>query len=161
MQRLTSNSHNAVYEKHRQILNKPGNPTFAWAPIENSALLDRGDKSGSMPNSNNFFLCWESRCIVAPSTIPDAGCGLFVQPHKNTISINTHLCIYAERSTMLEEVTAGDSSRMYLIHSAKKPSYFNAEIEITLAALLTSLESCKHFARLKKCPQKTSRESQR
>ena len=34
MRRLTLNGHNAVYEKHRQIINKPGDPTLAWAPIE-------------------------------------------------------------------------------------------------------------------------------
>ena len=89
MRRLTLYGHNAVYEKHRQITNKPGDPTLAWAPIERSAPLDKGDKSGSMPSSNNFFLHCESRCLILPRTIPDAGHGLFVQPHKNTIRIES------------------------------------------------------------------------
>ncbi len=87
MRRLTLNGHNAVYKECRQILNKkPGDPTCAWALMENSAPLDGDDESVSVPESestDNFFLCvvpcklsWESRCLTVPSTIPDAGRGL-------------------------------------------------------------------------------------
>ncbi len=131
----------AVYDEYREILNQPADPAVAWSPTETSAPLDAGDddESAILPDSeisDSFYLrivpsklIWESRCLVAPSTIPDAGRGLFVQPHDDTINVDDHLCIYAERSTTQEEATRRGSSRVYLIQSAKSNKWFDADIE--------------------------------
>ncbi len=114
-----------------------------------------------MPNSNNFFLHWESRCLISPSTIPDAGHGLFVQPHKNTIRIDAHLCIYPNEVQCLKKSQQVTVHKCTLFTLQKNSSMLKLKWEITSAALLTSMESCKYFARLKKCPQMTSHESQK
>ena len=103
MRRLTLNGHNAVYEKHRQI-NKPGDPTLAWAPIESSAPLDKGDKSGiACPTATISFYTGKAGVSFRPATFQKREHGLFVQPDKNTIRIDAHLCIYPNEVQCLKK----------------------------------------------------------
>ena len=139
IRRLTSTGHTNVYDEYREILNRPSDPDLAWIPEQHMAQVDGGEDSGSVPQSettDNFYLrivpCklfWESRCFVAESTIPNAGRGLFLQAHKDDIPVGTHLCMYAERSTTLEEIIASGSSRQYSIFTQKKKRWFDGEKE--------------------------------
>ncbi|CAB4035526.1 Hypothetical predicted protein, partial [Paramuricea clavata] len=109
-----------LIDEYREILNTPMDPNLAWIPTQSSALLDGGDEDGSVPNSettDNFYLrmvpsqlYWESRCSVAQSTITGTGSGLFVQPLEGNMPVGEHMCIYAERSTTIDEITASGSS---------------------------------------------------
>ena len=139
IRRLTSTGHTNVYDEYREILNRPSDPDLAWIPKDKVTHVDGGEDSGSVPQSettDNFYLrivpCklfWESRCFVAESTIPDAGRGLFLQPHKETIEAGTHLCMYAEKSTTIEEIIASGSSRVYSMFTQKKKLWFDGEKE--------------------------------
>ena len=139
VRKLKTTGQTGVYDEYREILNTPIDPNLAWIPTESSAPLDGGDEDGAVPNSettDNFYLrivpsklYWESRCSVAQSTIQGAGRGLFLQPHEGDIPVGEHLCIYAERSATIEEITASGSSRVYAIYSPRKKLWFDAEIE--------------------------------
>ena len=138
LRKLASQGQMNVYDEYREILNKPAEPELAWVPQENSAPFEAGE-DGSIPDSqstDSFFLrmvpCklfWESRCYVAQSTIPNAGRGLFLLPHKDTIPVGEHLCLYAENSTTIEQITASGSSHVYAIYAQRKKLWFDSEIE--------------------------------
>ena len=118
------------YAEVRPILNRPSDPKV-WSGTE----TDDSDEMDSQCSDNFFFniqsskLFWESRCYAAKSTIPDAGLGLFVKPHDNTIEVNDHLCLYAEKSTNLEEITDSGSSRIYAMYVPRKRLWFDADVE--------------------------------
>jgi len=137
IRRLTSTGHANVYDNYREILNRPSDPDLAWIPQEHMAHVDGGE-DGSVPQSettDNFYLrivpCklfWESRCFVAQSTIPNSGRGLFLLPHKETIPVGEHLCMYAEKSATIEQIISSGSSREYTIFTQKRKLWFDAEI---------------------------------
>ncbi|CAB4023003.1 Hypothetical predicted protein, partial [Paramuricea clavata] len=118
------------YAEVRPILNRPSDPKV-WSGTEN----DDADHMDSESSDNFFFniqpstLFWESRCYAAKSTILDAGLGLFIKPHDNTIEVNDHLCLYAENSTNLEKITDSGSSRIYAMYVPRKRLWFDADVE--------------------------------
>ena len=130
-----------TYSELRPILNRPSDPAIWTAttgtdqfpqPLVEDADADLADSQ----SSDNFLfniglskLGWESRCYVHQSTIPNAGRGLFVKPHDHTIDIDSHLCIYAEKSTTLEEIAKNGSSHVYAVYSPRKKRWFDAEHE--------------------------------
>ncbi|XP_028410937.1 uncharacterized protein LOC114544140 [Dendronephthya gigantea] len=133
------NDHDRVYQDKREILNAPIDPGTAWRPDEKVSAAHGGDEmTGGIPESettDQFFLqlvpCtlfWESKCYVGKSNIPGAGRGLFLKPHK-AIPKDAHLCVYAEKSTSLEDVEKSKSSRVYLITTSRKCLHFDAERE--------------------------------
>ena len=104
-----------VSDKERETLTQLRSisnvPVSSAAPV---AVEDEHDTSTSQP---------EDLCYCAKSTIHNAGLGLFLKPHVETITKGTHLCLYAERPITNEELFK--SNRMYLIQT--KSGNFDAE----------------------------------
>ena len=117
----------------RPISNVPELPENAWrlppssaAPI---AVEDEHDTPTSQPEDHFYYrlidcpLHFESLCYCDKSTIHNAGFGLFLKPHVETITKGTHLCLYAECPITSAELPR--SNRMYLIQT--KSGTFDAE----------------------------------
>lgn len=68
----------------------------------------------------------EGSCFVKTSTIPGAGLGLFLKPHR-PIPKGQFVCIYALHSTTEEAMDAGGSSRDYAMRTGKANLWFDAE----------------------------------
>ena len=127
------------HERHmldelRPILNVPECPENVWKandllPV---ALEDEEDTPVSQAEDSFYFrliecpLRCETLCYPATSTIPGAGLGLFVKPHKSTIARGTHLCLYSERASTNLELSQTKSSRMYVVET--RSGIFDAEI---------------------------------
>lgn len=129
------------YRESRPILNRPTDPAV-WARTETDGLakaVDDDDNDEDLLNSqdsDNFLfrivLCklyWETRCYSAESQIRDAGRGLFIKPHKQPIEPGEHLCLYAEKSTTLQEMDGRKSSRVYAMYVPRKKLWFDSEVE--------------------------------
>ena len=73
-------------------------------------------------------MIYESLCFKAPSTIPNAGYGLFLRPH-GVIPKGSHLCLYSARSTTEAEMDAAMSTRDYALRTGKDGLWFDAELD--------------------------------
>ena len=114
-----------------EIANVPNDPYETW---KSGALDPCGEVSASQQHDRFFFRFVESAksrealCFAAESTIKDAGIGLFLRSHKDVIKKHTHLCSYASDTTTEEEMRHAGSTRDYALETAKRGSYFDAEI---------------------------------
>ena len=120
--------------EYREILNPPKNPGRAWRLPSEHNDNDEGDENESQQSDSFFFrvvpseMIYESLCFKAPSTIPNAGYGLFLRPH-GVIPKGSHLCLYSARSTTEAEMDAAMSTRDYALRTGKDGLWFDAELD--------------------------------
>ena len=70
----------------------------------------------------------EASCFVKASTIPGAGLGLFLKPHK-AIPKGQFVCLYATHPTTQEAMDSDGSSGNYALLTGKAKRWFDAEKE--------------------------------